>query len=209
MRAFWVSLLLGLCWASATLAGPLTLLGAGKASSGPPPVAVYWSTTDIHNFGDFNFSNPDAVTPLTVERVLNSGASYIGRANVGVAQGQGNKTFYVTVNVRNGFQCIGVSNATQALNLQLGGSPNSIGYCTTGEVNRNGSDQGGLATWTGGDVIGVRVNTTNDTVEFSKNSTTVWSATYSITSLGNVDIFPAQFTQSLTGKYTADFSGLP
>lgn len=184
------------------------LLGAGPGVDDGTPVApsIYWSPTDIQTPTDFVFSNPNAITPLSVEQVAGAG-SHIGRTNVGVAQGLGDKTFYVTANTVSGLHALGLANASETLNSFIGNTNNSIGYYTGGGVDLNGVEQAKLATWTTGDVIGVRVNTTANTVEFNKNGG-AWSATISIAALGEVAIYPAHYSQSSGGKITGNFTGL-
>lgn len=186
----------------------MLLTGVSDIESGAAPPSVYWSPTDIQTPSDWAFTNPSSSTPLTIERVDGTGL-HCGRANVGVAQGLGDKTFYVTVdNEGSALFGIGLANSSQSLSAYLGGSANSICLFKNGDLDYGGVTTGGvLGGYVTGDVIGVRVNTTANTVQFNKNGGS-WTTATTIASLGEVAIYPAHFTQAVGQKMTADFSGL-
>lgn len=188
----------------------LLLLGDVPALPAPPAApSWFWSPTDLQSPSDWAMTNPDAVTPRTMEVTGGSGMR-LGRANQGFADNAGAMTWYVTIVALGGTNMgLGVATAAAALNNWIGADNNSIGYFTNGDVDIN-SITVNIGGYTVGDVVGNRLTRSGSTrtMEYNKNGGS-WSTPRDITGLGTGMLYPAHFSRSVGDKYTANFAGLP
>lgn len=191
------------------------LIPADSAASTP---SLYWSPTDNASNSDFAYTNPDIVTPKTMERISGGSANMIGRAVIpgaSIVLGE-RKKLKITCNTRTGFMTFGACLGSTTLSQYLGNSTDSVGYQgNSGEVGNAGVTIGAVeATWTTGDSVWMIFDRRSDggsgnfrNVYVSKDDITYSSAKSVHSAMATADWVVAWHSQVPGCKITLDSLG--
>lgn len=103
---------------------------------------------------------------------------------------------------------VGCGNNSSSLTLYMGNDDNSLAYQPNGTVLYLNASVGTLATFTAGDIIGVRLVLSGGTktVAFNKNGG-AFSATFNVAALGS-PIYPMAGFNAIGDAETSNFAGL-